>query len=136
MKTITKRWILVLLGMICISTLCIGCGRRSSSLKVGWVGTDVPGAISYQYKRFSGVERQSFRADAGASFVLDYDVDVEEGTLLLRLAAPDGETCWERTLNEDDQESLTVTLRQDGRYRLEIEGLETQGAFELDWEIE
>jgi hypothetical protein len=39
-------------------------------------------------------------------------------------------------LNEDDQESLTVTLRQDGRYRLEIEGLETQGAFELDWEIE
>ncbi len=136
MKTITKRWIWVLLGMICISTVFMGCGRRSSSLKVGWVGSDVPGAIAYQYERFSGVERQSFRADAGESFVLDYNVEVEEGTLVLRLTAPDGDTRWERVLNEDGEESSTVTLEQDGRYRLEIEGQETQGAFALDWEIE
>lgn len=135
MKARNQTWMFVLVGMILLSGLLVGCGGRYSSLKVGWVGSSTPGEYAYQYKRFSGIERKTFRADAGATFALDYETDVDEGTLTLRLVSPDGETRWERVLEEDVDASLTVTLEQDGRYRLEIEGNDTKGSFDLAWEI-
>jgi hypothetical protein len=134
-KLRNQTWVFAVVTLMLISGLLIGCGGRYSSLKVGWVGSNTPGKYAYQYKRFSGIERKTFRADAGEAFALDYEVDVDEGTLALRLVSPDGETRWEQVFEEDIDESIMVTLEQDGRYRIEIEGNDTKGSFDLEWEI-
>ena len=128
-----NRTTLLILTLLWTSVLLIGCGR--STVKVGWIGSSGPGYTGYRYITFDGLERATFRAEAGQNISLDYDFAVEKGTLTLEIVAPDGESLWERTYHEDADESVTLTAPQKGRYQVRLEGEATGGSFDLSWSV-
>lgn len=117
--TIRKRAHLAL-ALLTVAGMLVGCG--SSSLRVGWRAFDGPRRRRASYTSFSGVERASFRAQAGADVALEYEVEVEKGTLSLELKDPDGELLWEETLEDGAMDEVHVRAPEDGRYALRIEG--------------
>ena len=129
-----KRTLLLTMALLVVSGVLAGCGGRST-LKIGWRGSDARRRKWANYVSFSGVERASFRAQAGEVIRLDYDVEVEKGSLTIQLLDPDGEAAWEKTFEEGDADEVVVRVSQNGRYRLHIEGNETGGSYDVSWEI-
>jgi hypothetical protein len=113
----------------------MACGARPS-LRIGWLEAGGPGHKDVQYRLFSGLERTSFRAQAGQTIELDYDVAVEAGSLEMTLNDPDGDSLWQEVFEEDAGETVRVEAPQTGRYRLRIEGKSTRGGFEVAWQVE
>jgi len=130
-----RRSMLVTALVVAIGSLLVGCGARSS-LRIGWLEAGGPGHKDVRYKLFSGLERTSFRAQAGETIELDYDLEVERGTLAVSLVDPDGEDLWARTFEEEAQDVVRVEAQQGGRFRLNIEGESTRGGFEITWRVE
>jgi sulfate adenylyltransferase subunit 1 (EFTu-like GTPase family) len=124
----------ITLSLTLITLVLSGCGSRTSSIKVGWMGSSTAGKTSYRYARFSGIERKTIHASAGETLTLDYDVDVEKGALALRLRNSDSELLWEQTFDANAEDSVEIPLERGGRYLLQIEGRETRGSFDLAWE--
>ena len=120
---------LVLLPMI---SLLAGCG--SSTVKVEWVGSSGPGYVGYRYTTFTGVERKTFRAEAGQTMTLGYDVTVEKGALVLKVDDPD-KVLWEETFREGAADTITLTAPQDGLYTIYVEGQATGGSFDISWSV-
>ena len=112
--------------------LVAGCGR--SSLRIGWRETTGLRHRTARYRSFDGVERASFRVRSGDTIEVDYEVEVDEGTLTLGLTDPDGEPLWEETFQENAADVLRLNARRDGRYRIRIEGDSTRGAFDVSWQ--
>jgi hypothetical protein len=118
-------------SLLTVAGLVVGCGR--SSLRIGWRETSGLRHKTARYRSFDGLERASFRARSSESVELDYEVEVEEGTLTLTLTGPDGTTLWEETFEEDAADVLRLNASQSGRYQLRIEGDSTRGAFDVSW---
>ena len=87
-------------------------------------------------QRFDGVERMSFRAEKGDKIQLDFDLQVEEGSLAINLEDPDGNQVWSMTYQEDAQESASLNAPQNGRYYLRVEGEAAEGGYEIGWDVE
>jgi hypothetical protein len=121
------------LALLLMTSLLAGCG--STTVQVGWVGSSVPGHIEYRYTTFDGVERKTFRAEAGQTTTFDCDVTVEKGTLLLQVVAPDGESLWEETFRQDTADTVTLTASQNGFHTVRIEGKATGGSFDISWSV-
>jgi len=130
-----QRLVLVAVLVLTMGSMLVGCGARSS-LRIGWLEAGGPGHKEARYRLFSGLERASFRAQAGETIGLDYDVDVEKGTLAMTLIDPDGDALWARTFEEDVEDSVRIDVPQDGRFRLRIEGESTGGGFKIAWRVE
>ena len=130
-----RRRMLVTALAVALGGLLVGCGA-GPSLRIGWLEAGGPRYKDVQYRSFSGLERASFRAQAGQTIELDYDVAVEAGALGMKLNDPDGETLWEASFEEDAADVIRVEATQDGRYRLRIEGRSTRGGFEVAWRVE
>jgi len=133
------------LALLLVSALTIGCGARSS-LRIGWLESGGPRHKTARYRTFSGVERASFRVEEGQTVEIDYEINVEKGTLTLSVTDPDGEIVWEETFEEavGDGGEPELSFRgehalepvaQTGRYKLRIEGDRTGGSFDLSWEV-
>ena len=120
------------LALLLMTSLLVGCG--SSTVKVGWVGSSDSGHIGYHYTTFDGVERKTFRAEAGQTMTFDYDVTVEKGALVLKVGDPD-KVLWEETFREDAADTITLTAPQNGLYTIRIEGQATGGSFDLSWSV-
>lgn len=123
-----------LVFILVMGLVLIGCTGRTT-LKRGWVETSGFSHLNVRYNYFDGIESRSFRAGEGEDIDLQAEVDVEEGTLTIRLLDPNGDSIWEESTSEDAQFSLSVEAERKGRYKLVMEGETAEGGFELDWEI-
>jgi hypothetical protein len=124
---------LVSLALLVVGSVMVGCGR--SNLRIGWRETNLPGQRSARYRSFDGLEQASFRAEAGEEVVLDYSVEVREGGLVVSLLDPDGNRMWSETFREDAADVLRLAAPDGGRYRVRIEGVSTQGGFDIAWRV-
>ncbi|MEA3439452.1 MAG: hypothetical protein U9R58_04140 [Chloroflexota bacterium] len=135
-----KKATLLSLALLLMAGLLIGC--NSSNVKIGWRGSSGPGhmgyhyTMKYSYTTFYGVERKTFRAEAGQSITFEYDVAVEKGALVLNVVDPDGKVLWEETFIEDTIDTATVIAPRNGFHTIGIEGQETGGGFDIAWRIE
>lgn len=89
------------ISMILI-TLLTACSRQ-----VGWVGLNYLNIIDVSYQFFDGKKVERIQVDAGNTFNLDYDVEVDDGTLRLELIDPDREMVWEASFLEDNEDVMT-----------------------------
>jgi len=122
-----KIWIAIfLIGTILLSAC--------TTTKIGWVGTNIGNTFRASYQRFDGREIERIRLGAGESFALSYEVEVDEGSLTLQILDPGGDLVWEETYLEDTDSTFEFTPKNSGRYAIRIEGDQTQGSFELNWE--
>lgn len=104
--------------------------------KVGWVGMNVGNEMKASYHLFDGPQTSTIHLDAGEEVTLSYEVTVDSGTLSLTLTDPDRQMIWEETFEDAGAGIFTFEADQDGRYALTTTGEETQGGFEILWEID
>ena len=134
MRSRLRKAVVVGVALVVTSTLLIGCGARSS-LRVGWVANDGPTRRRARYTSFSGLERASFRAEAGEMIEIEYEVEVAEGTLTIELLDPEGDRVVYERFEEHDSDMVAVSAPRSGRYRLRIEGEKTRGRYDVSWEV-
>ena len=103
--------------------------------KVGWVETNIGNTFTARYRLFDGMQTDTIRLDAGESVILTYDIEVLEGSLTLQIEDPNGDSVWERTFNQNENSKLEFSSEMDGRYQINLIGYETEGSFDLQWEI-
>lgn len=129
----TKKALFVTLILL-VAGLVIGC--KADSVEVGMVETHLGNEWHANYTTFSGTKADTFRADAGQTLVVEYDVVVEEGMLDIQVENPDGEVDWKVALEDDDVDTVQVPLEREGRYTLRIRGESTGGGWDLTWEVQ
>ncbi len=122
-----KKFI-ALLALIFLALLS-ACSRQ-----VGWVGLNYLNTIDVSYHLFDGRKVEHIQVDAGDTFNLTYDIDVDEGALRLELLDPDREVIWEASFLEDNADEMHFQAEISGRYILRIDGDQTRGGFDLRWE--
>ncbi len=123
-----------MLGLLVLgSLLLVACSQ--SKLQIGWVGTSTANQFSYRYETFTGTERKSIRLTAGETLALTYAVEVDKGSLTLAVQNPDGETLWEETFEEADDETVELNAEKTGTYKLLVQGERTGGSFDISWDI-
>jgi hypothetical protein len=109
------------------------CGQ--SGVRRGWVENNVGNRYTARYNQFNGRQTDRFRAEAGQTLEVAYDMRVEEGSLSLDLEDPDGNIIWHIAFPEDESGSVSFDLEDTGRYRWVVVGDQTAGSFELEWEL-
>lgn len=125
--------VLVVGLLLSLVGLLAGCGERK--IQVGWVASSAPGRFSASYASFTGSETRTVRADAGEMLVLRYEIEVNRGTLSVRVEDPDGEILWDASFEEAAVDSVQIPAEQDGRYAITVQGDGAGGSFELLWEL-
>jgi methionine-rich copper-binding protein CopC len=110
-----------------------GCGFTCR----GCVEHATPGHVDYRYHFFNGPFNRTVNASAGETLTVDYAAIVEEGTLDMRVVNPDGDAVWQETFDTgaDVTSSTKVDIQQNGRYRLVVDGHDTRGSFQIDWQV-
>lgn len=121
-----KTVVFISLILIALLTAC--------TRQVGWVGLNYRNTIDVSYQFFDGKKVERIQVDAGDTFSLTYDIEVEEGALKLELLDPDRKVIWEAALLEDKEDVMRFQAEKSGRYTLRINGDQTKGGFELRWE--
>ena len=121
--------VLILLSMMMIIFL------SSCTRKIGWVGTNIGDKFNASYQFFDGKQISTLRLDAGETLKLDFELEIIKGSLILQMLDPNKNLVWQKRFFEDTSGNFTITPDIDGRYRLNVIGEETQGGFDLQWEI-
>jgi len=122
------------------SSLDADAGSESSSTVTSSGSTTestsvVTGRISGSTTAASGVHRGAFQARAGQTVVVEYDVEVREGELLLTLQDPSGRAVWEATLDRDGGDVVQHVASDEGRYLVLVQGEDSTGAFTVSWKV-
>jgi len=127
-----RGWLLLLLGLG-MALVIGGCGFTCR----GCVEHATPGHVDYRYHFFNGPFNRTVNASAGETLTVDYAATVEEGTLDMRVVNPDGDAVWQETFDTgaDVTSSTKVDIQQNGRYRLVVDGHDTRGSFQIDWQV-
>jgi len=112
-----------------ILALTSACSRQ-----VGWVGLNYLNTIDVSYQLFDGRKVERIQVDAGDTFNLTYDIEVDDGALRFELLDPDREVVWEASFLEDNEDEIHFQTEKSGRYILKINGDQTKGGFDLRWE--
>jgi hypothetical protein len=123
-----KHLFLLLLLPVFLLTSC-------SSTKIGWVEMNYGNDFEASYQLFDGEERERIQLDAGDSFSLSYEVDVDDGALTIQFVDPDGDAIWEETFMEDEEDVFDFTAKASGRYSLIVTGDKAEGSFDLSWDV-
>jgi hypothetical protein len=126
-----KKTLLILLLIPLLALSLTSCVR-----KVGWVGMNVGSEMKASYRLFDGPQTSTIPLDAGEEVTLSYEVVVDSGALTLTLADPDRQLIWEETFEDDGAGVFTFEAELEGRYTLTTTGEETQGRFDILWEID
>ena len=124
------------LGILLLVVISIGIGCAQSSVEIGMVETRLPGRWEASYATFTGTKRDTIRAEAGQTLVLEYEVEVDKGELHIALEPQDRGALWDVTFEKGAADTVELALSQDGPYALTIEGDNAGGSFALSWQIE
>ena len=107
----------------------------SCTRKVGWIGIDIGNKFNAHYQFFDGNQISTLQLDAGETLKLKFELEIINGALTLQMLDPNKNTIWEKRFLEDASGNVEITPDIDGRYRLNVIGEETQGGFDLQWDI-
>lgn len=117
-------------ALILFALLLTACTRQ-----VGWVGFNYGDTFDATYQLFDGKKTEKFQIGAGDTLSLTYDLDVDDGALTIELVSPEGEAVWATSFLDDAEDMYEFTAQASGRYTLNIIGDDTEGGFDLNWEI-
>lgn len=127
-----KLRLIALILLLVAGALLAAC--EDSELRTGWSGSHTSGHMDYSYNTFSGDEVGRATLDEGEELTVEYDAEVDKGTLTIRVEDPDGDTLQAITLEEDDSDTWTITASQDGQHIVVVEGDDTGGSFDVEWD--
>ena len=117
--------------------LLAGCTQewRFGERRVDFEGSAEPGHAAATYRLFTGEEAWTETLQPGDTFVVEYDVAIEEGVLSIAVTGPSGADVWRVNLGEDTASSESFEAEATGDYRLSVRGLNAVGGYDVSWQI-
>lgn len=133
-----QRYVLVGLGLLAAIALPIVIislvnGEFQSNLRIGFVGSNYGDHMNYSYTRFNGREVNRVNVDGSDVLILQYDVNVELGSLELRVLDDLDEVIWHERYEQAINDQAQIDVTGSDRVRLEVIGHDTEGHFDLSW---
>ena len=105
-------------------------------IRIAMIGSSLPGEMSYSFRTFKGYESRSFDAVEGETITLDYQAQVDKGSLTLILEDPNGDIAWQIPLEDGLDDRAEVKVSQTGKYRIAVSAENAGGSFTVQWEVE
>jgi len=125
---------LLLLGMILL--FVFGCkGSDSSSVRIGFVGSNYSNHMDYEFSTFTGTESNKFKAQKGDLIKPTYDVTVTKGKITIELISPTKELVWKKDIQQNEQGMTEFVLEESGWYTFLVTGKAAGGSFYLSWDV-
>lgn len=117
--------------------LLAGCTQewRFGERRVDFEGSAEPGHAAATYRLFTGEEAWTETLQPGDTFVVEYDVAIEEGVLSIAVTGPSGADVWRVNLGEDTASSESFEAEATGDYRLSVRGLNAVGGYDVSWQV-
>lgn len=107
----------------------------TSQVRVDFIGSQRGNHMEFDYDLFTGHEQKTFDLEQGQTMDLDYDLQVESGSLTLQFIDNSGMVSWEESFQDDAAGSATLNIDRDGLYKLSVSGEKAKGGFEIDWDL-
>ena len=98
--------VLLLAGML------VGCG--SAAAVNAQVAAGMSGHMAEKFTDFDGVETCQITSGWGAGLHVDYAIEVEQGTLELKVTGPSGGIVWQSIFQGDEQGRLDLPMMLGG----------------------
>jgi len=108
----------------------------SGQVRVGFVGSQSGNQMNFTFSRFDGVERKTLQLSEGTQLVLDYAIELEEGSIEIEVIDPDGEISWESSITAAEEASAVILVEKGGMYQICVKGEDARGGFSLRWELD
>lgn len=120
---------------VVLVVMATGCSGTETTMRKGWAGKSVPGEMTYSFETFDGTESTLLTVDANASTDVEYQTDLSEGTLSIRIETLSGSVNRSILTNETGttEGRVSVTDLDPGRYKIVVEGDEASGSFSVTW---
>lgn len=122
-----------LILFLTLIVLIILAACSSSNVKIGFVGTDQDGLIDYQFVSFSGHEKQAIVLEEGDNLVINYEIDIEKGSLEITLLDIDKNPIKTIFTDECISDRIEFNCEESGRYILDVKGNKAKGSFKITW---
>jgi hypothetical protein len=112
-----------------------GCDK--SRISVGMIGNKMPSRISYHFHLFSGQKNGTVKVKNEQIINIEYEVEINDGSLSIGLQNPSKEIIWESNFTEGHSETNTVevTADKEGKYKIIIKGQKAKGSFNVSWKV-
>ena len=125
---------LLLLGMILL--FVFGCkGSDSSSVRIGFVGSNYSNHMDYEFSTFTGTESNKFKAQKGDLIRPTYNVTLTKGKITIELISPTKELVWKKDIQQNEQGMTELVLEESGWYNFLATGKTAGGSFYLSWDV-
>ena len=125
---------LLLLGMILL--FVFGCkGSDSSSVRIGFVGSNYSNHMDYEFSTFTGTESNKFKAQKGDLIKPTYDITLTKGKITIQLISPTKELVWKKDIQQNEQGMTELVLEESGWYTFLVTGKAAGGSFYLSWDV-
>jgi len=130
-----NRKTLKLIFILFVAAAIVSSCNAISSKRVGCVCTNIGNEMNCRYKLFSDQETDRIKVESGETLEISYDVEVESGELRISLLNPDEEVVWEKDFMEAASDTATYQANEDGKLILIVEGVDTEGLFNISWQV-
>ena len=125
--------IISLISVIVLSFILVSCsGGSAKTIKSTEFNT--PNSISLSNSSFDGYKYRKLKLKEGQKITLNTEVTTEKGDLATKLLDANGNELY-NIKNDKEKDSKTIEIKEDGKYKLQIEGKHS-GTCKIDWDIE
>lgn len=129
-----KIWLLMFVLLITIA-LVSAC-NTTVSRRINCACTNIGNEMKCRYSLFTDQETSRIKLTSKETIEISYKVAVESGNLQIRLLNPNKEVVWDKTFEDDAMDTVSYQIVEGGRYTLVVEGFDTEGSFELSWQVQ
>jgi hypothetical protein len=124
-----KTLLFLVIALIMVASMIRGCGNGKYDISNGEITTE-DGLIQGDYGSFDGSYYETEKLTEGNRITFGYAAGTINGEISAQLLNPSGEI---EVVIED---RLTYEIKDDGKYKIEIIGVQHSGAFALEWTVE
>jgi hypothetical protein len=123
----------IILWILLIAVSLAACGIAAKRL--GWTCMNSLNELDCKYQLFTGQEVEGISLKKGESLEITADVQVEDGELMVNIQNPDGDFIWDPDFPGTSSDTFKFQAAEGGLYRLIVEGIETRGSFNINWQV-
>lgn len=125
--------IISLASIFILSFILVSCSRGSAKT-IKSTEVNMPNSISLSHGSFDGYKYRKLKLKEGQKITLNTEVTTEKGELSIKLLDDNGNELY-NVKNDKEKDSKTIEIKEDGKYKLQIEGKHS-GTCKIDWDIE
>ncbi|MEJ2708170.1 MAG: hypothetical protein P8074_11200 [Anaerolineales bacterium] len=122
-------------GLMLVAFLLSAWGGLST-VESGMTDSSLPGYLSFNYNKFRGVKKAKIHFDRGDEIRLYYNLKIKDGYLVVFVKDPQNRIMWQKTFKADATDTINLRSKRPGNYQLIIEGNNTGGGFDIQWNFD